>query len=345
MAHIDPTAQALDASLELLSPLTVGAYLVRRGVIASLDRVDAYELAGGVSNVVLAVSAANARLVVKQALPRLRVEDEWLAKRERAITEARALEFAARITPGSVPALVDLDRDRCALTIAAAPESWVTWKSRLLRGEADPVIASRLGGTLAAWHRASFRDETVAGLFGDTEAFEQLRVDPYYRTIARRRPGLAPAVGSFLSRMEDARVCLVHGDYSPKNILVGDDGIWVIDFEVAHHGDPAFDLAFMLNHLLLKRLHVTTASVGLERCVLAFWNGYRDAVGGELMPDAHYVAGHLGCLMVARVDGKSPAEYLSASERETAAKVGTQLLLAPPDSLEAVLALVAEALR
>ena len=342
MAHIDTTAQGLDASLELLSPLTVGAYLVGRGVIAGLDGVDARELAGGVSNVVLAVSAEDARLVVKQALPRLRVEDEWLAKRERAITEARALEFAAGITPDAVPALVDLDRDRCVLTIAAAPESWVTWKSRLLRGEADPAIASRLGEILAAWHRSSFRDGTAAARFGDLEAFEQLRVDPYYRTIARRRPELAPAVASLLARMKAARVCLVHGDYSPKNILVGDDGIWVIDFEVAHYGDPAFDVAFMLNHLLLKRLHVPTASARLERCALGFWRGYEGAVGEKLLPDARYVSGHLGCLMVARVDGKSPAEYLSPSERETAAKVGTQLLLAPPDSLEAVLALVAD---
>jgi 5-methylthioribose kinase len=314
-------------------------------VIAGRDGFAARELAGGVSNVVLAVSTAHAQLVVKQALPRLRVEDEWLAKRERAITEARALEFAARITPGTVPALVDLDRDRCALTIAAAPPSWVPWKSRLLRGEADAAIASRLGAILAAWHRASFQDETAADLFGDYEAFAQLRVDPYYWMIVGRRPELSPAVASVVAGMQAARVCLVHGDYSPKNILVGDGGIWVIDFEVAHYGDPAFDVAFMLNHLLLKRLHVPAAGVDLERCALSFWRGYEVAVGEKLLPDARYIAGHLGCLMVARVDGKSPAEYLSPPERESAVKVGTQLLLAPPDSLEDVLALVADALR
>ena len=48
------------------------------------------------------------------------------------------------------------------------------------------------------------------------------------------------------------------------------------------------------------------------------------------------VLGHVGCLMVARVDGKSPAEYLSPDERDVARAVGSRLLLAPPDSLEAV---------
>ena len=73
------------------------------------DSIRVEELGGGVSNVVLAVSWEDKRVVVKQALPRLRVEDEWLAKRERAVNEARALQLAARITPGRVPALLDVD--------------------------------------------------------------------------------------------------------------------------------------------------------------------------------------------------------------------------------------------
>ena len=336
MADFDTTIKAADGSGELLSPSTVGDYLARRGLIADPAASAARELGGGVSNIVLVVSAAGTRFVVKQALPRLRVADEWLAKRERAINEAEALRLAGALTPGCVPELLDLDRERCALTITAAPESWTTWKSRLLEGEADAAVASRIGGILADWHRGSFRDAKVAERFGDAEVFDQLRVDPYYRTVARRRPELAGAIAAFVERMEATHLCLVHGDYSPKNILVG-DGVWAIDFEVAHYGDPAFDLAFMLNHLLLKRLHVPAASAALERCLVGFWDGYRDAVSGELVPDARYVLGHVGCLMVARVEGKSPVEYLSTSEQEKANAAGTRLLLDPPGSLEAAL--------
>ena len=114
------------------------------------------ELGGGVSNIVLAVSCEDTRVVVKQALPRLRVEDEWLAKRERAINEARALRLAHTITPGCVPALLDVDRELCTLTMTAAPSEWTTWKDRLLAGEADAGVARRLGEILAAWHGATF---------------------------------------------------------------------------------------------------------------------------------------------------------------------------------------------
>jgi len=141
--------------------------------------------------------------------------------------------------------------------------------------------------------------------------------------------------------MDATRVCLVHGDYSPKNVLIG-QGLWVIDFEVAHFGDPAFDLAFMLNHLLLKRLHLGGPGDGIESCVRGFWNGYLTGISDMPPPDLRYVLGHVGCLMVARVDGKSPAEYLSADEREAARTAGSQLLLEPPDSLDEALGVTAE---
>ena len=137
------------------------------------------------------------------------------------------------------------------------------------------------------------------------------------------------------------RICLVHGDYSPKNVLIG-QGLWVIDFEVAHFGDPAFDVAFMLNHLLLKRLHLGGPGAGIENCVRGFWNGYRSAVSNVLLPDLRYVLGHVGCLMIARVDGKSPAEYLSPDERDAARAAGSQLLLEPPDSLDRALEVTAK---
>jgi aminoglycoside phosphotransferase (APT) family kinase protein len=334
---LDMTTETPSTADELLTVETVGPYLVARGVFPDAEGVEATELGGGVSNVVLAASRGDQRVVVKQALGRLRVHDEWLATRERAINEGEALRVAARIAPGCVPAAIDIDRERCALTIEAAPEGWVAWKERLLDGDADPAVASRLGDILAALHRETFRDDDIARTFGDAEAFDQLRIDPYYRTVARRLPELAAAIDGYVTRMQRTRVCLVHGDYSPKNVLVG-DGVWAIDFEVAHLGDPVFDIAFMLNHLLLKGLVRPGARDDLDACARAFWTTYSGAVPADLLPDVPYLLGHVGCLMVARVDGKSPAEYLSSSDRETARALGSELLLAPPDSLDAALA-------
>jgi tRNA A-37 threonylcarbamoyl transferase component Bud32 len=280
--------------------------------------------------------------VLKQALPRLRVAEEWLAKRERAINEAEALRLLGGITPDHLPELIDLDRERCALVTSAAPAGWTSWKERLLGGHADPQIARSLGEILARWHATTLLDGRVRALFPDTVLFDQLRVDPYYRATAAHRLDLAGHIEGYVERMQHNRLCLVHGDFSPKNVLVG-DGIWVIDFEVAHVGDPVFDVAFMLNHLLLKRVHLP-GSRGAEESVRAFWAGYEGAVPEALLPDRQYLHGQLGCLMVARVEGKSPVEYLSDRERVAVAELGSSLLRDPPDSIDAVLGLVAASL-
>jgi aminoglycoside phosphotransferase (APT) family kinase protein len=340
---LDPISQIgteIDqAPADLLTTGTLVSYLKSRSLLPSGAVVEVTQLDGGVSNVVLAADCGGQRLVVKQALPRLRVRELWLAKRERAISEAEALALAGRITPDTVPAVLDLDRDNCALTIAGAPTSWGTWKSRLLAGDVDPTVASRLGSILASWHTATFRDDSVARQFDDYEAFDQLRVDPFYTVVAERRLELADAIAALKARMDATHACLVHGDYSPKNVLVG-DGLWVIDFEVAHYGDPAFDVAYMLNHLLLKLIHVRESATQLALSANSFWDAYRAAVVAEPRPQLAYVLAHVGLMMVARVDGKSPVEYLTAEERDAARMIGSGLLLDPPDTLDAAIEIV-----
>ena len=312
---------------ELLTVETVGGYLESRGIAPVTE---AAELGGGVSNVVLAVRSDGRDLVVKQSLPRLRVAQEWHAKRERVLTEARALTLAAELTPAHVPAVVDVDPVRYAVVIERAPRSWSPWKDRLLAGEANPSIGGGLGEVLAAWHASTSGDDRMREAFGDHEAFDQLRVDPFYRTVARRWPDLAPAIARYVDAMLSRRTCLVHGDYSPKNVLVG-DGLWVVDFEVAHAGDPSFDIAFMLTHLFLKSIHRPGEAGAYLACAGAFVDAYREGAGPL---DLRYVLGHVGCLALARVDGKSPVEYLDGRGRERARAAGRELLAQTPRSLD-----------
>lgn len=338
----DTPIRATEMVDAMLSVDTVGAYVRRRGLVDEGTAVEALRLGGGVSNIVLAVRAGDRRLVVKQALPRLRVTEEWLATRERIMTEAAALRWAHSLTPDAVPAVLDIDHEAFALTIEHAPVGWGDWKARLLEGDADPTVAARLGALLAVWHTAPWDRPGAVASGDDTAAFDQLRVDPYYRTVMTRHPDLALEIAAYVDRMLATRRCLVHGDYSPKNVLLGGDGLWVVDFEVAHRGDPAFDLAFMLNHLLLKAIHRPARRDGYERCAHAFWHAYQSGVPHGFGGPGSYVFGHTACLMLARVDGKSPAEYLTPTERALARTCAVALLARPTATPDAAWTLLRE---
>nr|WP_281387125.1 aminoglycoside phosphotransferase family protein [Jiangella mangrovi] len=301
-----------------------------RGVVGA-GPATAAALGGGVSNVVLAVGDGRRRLVVKQALPRLRVAAEWTAPTDRTLTEADALVLAAGLTPGAVPAVVDRDDDRHVLVLEHAPPGWRDWKADLLGGTADPAVAARLGEVLARWHAGTTEPDALPPrVRAGGDAFERLRVEPFYRRVAAQTPGeLGERILATADAMTARRTCFVHGDFSPKNVLVAPDGqgpgpgLWAIDFEVAHLGDPAFDPAFLLCHLSLKAVHRPASAAAYARCAAAFAAAYE---GGGPAPDWPYVLRHAGCLILARVRGASPAEYLMAAERETAWRLGVDLL-------------------
>lgn len=317
----------------LLTATSVGDYLLSRGLADPGVPVHAVELGGGVSNVVLAVTAGRLQAVVKQSLSKLRVADDWCAKKERVITEGNALKLAGRLCPGSVPQVLDIDPERGAIVIDRAPDSWRNYKEMLLAGDAEVSVAARCGEILAVWHSGTWTSDEVRESFDDLEAFDQLRVDPYHRTAAERLPELKGSIDRYVSSMSGNRKALVHGDYSPKNVLCGTNEQWIVDFEVAHYGDPAFDLAFMLNHLMLKAVHRPEFMEGYLGCSRGFLDAYRRGLIPGDPPQEDYVLGHIACLMVARVVGKSPAEYLTQAGKRRALTLGESLLRDPPHDL------------
>lgn len=285
------------------------------------------ELGGGVSSVVLLVETAGERLVVKQPRRQLLVKDEWFAEPGRALIEAQALQFTHHLTPAAVPALLDVDSETCILTMAAAPLAWRPWKELLLDCIVDPSVAGHLGRLLGSWHRSSGEALGKLGALSDLVVFEQLRIEPFHRTVAERHPDLAPLIANAVEALVSRPGrCFVHGDFSPKNVLVGDGRLWVIDFEVAHLGDPVFDLAFLITHLVLKSVHRPAMAVAYKQCAAKFLESYQGEAGIAFVPADESLALQVGCLVLARVDGKSPAGYLTAEEQERAWGVGLGFL-------------------
>jgi 5-methylthioribose kinase len=295
------------------------------------------ELGGGVSNTVLLVESQMRRFVMKQALGKLRVQQEWLADRSRIFRESAALrKLAPHLPNGSLPVVLFEDRNNFIFAMTAAPAASVCWKDLLLDGEIRVETAERVGELLALMASVSWRARAWESEFGDQSVFDQLRIDPYYRAAARRHPDLAPAAARLILDSASRRVSLVHGDWSPKNFLVNGTEVMAIDFEVIHFGDPAFDSAFLLNHLALKSFHRPQWADSYAQAAAGFWRKYLAGVPREDWIEPATLQ-HLGWLMLARVDGKSPAEYLrGAAIQDRVRRFARDLIVSPPDSVAEV---------
>ena len=193
--------------------------------------------------------------VLKRALPRLRVAAEWFSDPARSLVEASALKVMAGIIgQDTVPRVLWIDPGRHEFAMELVPPRLRNWKQDLMSGRIDPATASRAGHLLGQLHAGSARRPDLREQFGDTRFFEELRIRPYFTRVAERNPDLAADIEAVVAGMADRRSALVHGDFSPKNILADGADVVLLDCEVAHWGDPRFDLAFCLTHLALKSL-------------------------------------------------------------------------------------------
>jgi 5-methylthioribose kinase len=294
-------------------------------------------LGGGVSNTVLLAETPKGRIVVKQALEKLRVEADWRSRPDRTLREADAIQAIGPLAPpGAVPAIRFVDRTNFIYAMDAAAEGAHDWKSELLAGRIETRVAADAARILGAILRATWRSPEWEARFGDQTVFDELRLDPYFRHCARRFPELADFFAGLIANCRERRVSLVHGDWSPKNLLVTPDAVIAIDFEVVHYGDPSFDTGFLLNHLLLKSIHRPADAAAYLACAAAFWNTLQP----QLPDDAGWLHAatieQLAGLLLARVAGKSPAEYLSSRERETAWRLGQRIIASRPRSIEEI---------
>ena len=314
-------------------------YLRESGRIRPGETPRLTNLAGGVSNRTVLLERHNGEAwVLKQALHRLRVAVDWQSDPRRIEREALGMRRLAEIAPpGAITELIFLDPERHLLAMRAVPTPHQNWKAMLLAGRLEPDHLRQFANLLASIHVAGVRRaEEFVREFDDRSFFESLRLEPYYLYSAQRMPAVAPFLNELVEETRATRYTLVHGDYSPKNVLVHDGRLVLLDHEVIHFGDGGFDLGFALTHLLSKANFNRSLRGEFAEAARQFWRTYAMQVAPSNWPaglEARACRHTLACLL-ARCIGRSPVEYLKPEMAAVQANAASAMMDLPPARIE-----------
>ena len=338
--------------MRMLDGYTTESYLRDHAQLDAKETVVVQELSGGVSNVVLRIERGRGdAFILKQARERLRVAEEWKCDVARIFREIDTLRICQLLLGESQPLFDEItielprilweDRENYLFAMTAAPPAAQTWKQQLMAGEIKAEIAAACGKLLGRLHANGWNNPLVQQSLADTAYFEALRVSPYYRRIAAAHPELQAEIELLIDTLSRHRYTLVHGDFSPKNLLVAGDTVMLVDFEVGHFGDPAFDTGFFLSHLILKTIWSAEMRGDYAPLVHCFWEAYRSIVQPTLdmatwmSLEERSIFNLAGCLL-ARVDGKSPVEYLNQHQQAEVRQLASLLFRSPPETVAEV---------
>jgi aminoglycoside phosphotransferase (APT) family kinase protein len=312
---------------------------VAAGLIAPGETPVIEPLTGGVSSDIVLVQSGGRHFCVKRALAKLKVAADWRAPVERNRSEADWFAVVGEVLPQAVPKIIaNHSADGWFAMEYLPPEEYPLWKAQLRDGHVDAGFAADVGTAIARIHAVTAGRSDIAQRFATDHIFFPIRLDAYLLATAAVHPECAGALRALVEATGATKRALVHGDVSPKNILCGPSGPVFLDAECAWYGDPAFDLAFCLNHMLLKCLWRPQHAVAYLRCFDALGGAYLRGVTWEPAGQVEERTARLvPGLFLARVDGKSPVEYVTdESQKRQVRKVAVPLLLDPPQQLAQV---------
>lgn len=332
------TGTHIRPDLDIEDALALAAYLRETGRLGPLENPAITRLSGGVSSRTMRVERADGEAwVVKQSLDRFRVASAWHGDPRRIRAEAMALRWLTRLTPaGTAPGFLFEDFTNHILAMHAVPQPHVNWKASLLDGGLAERHVTAFGQLLGTIHReAAPHLSSLARDFAAFDFFEALRIEPYYRQAASQAPAARAFLEALIADTLATRLTLVHGDFSPKNVLIHHDRLVLLDHEAAHIGDPAFDVGFALTHFLSKAHHLREQRAAFAQAATTFWGAYWETLAQPAWRgflESRAVRHALGCLL-ARVAGRSPLEYLTTAERQRQQAAVLALMARPPASI------------
>lgn len=321
-------------------------YFDQQGWFPTEQVVGLVELTGGVSSLIYRVQLTHTDVILKQPLPTLKTTERWDADPGRASNEVRGLQAAQSSLPaGSSPSLYHFDDTRNVVIMSALPADAPTWKTQLMLGTVDPNRATEAGTLLGKLHQASWDSPRWKSYLDEGfRHFTELRLAPYFEFLRDSAPRYSHLVDEVVERLADSRKCIVHGDFSPKNLICLPNGLALLDWEVVHYGNPSFDLGFLTTHLTLKffyhRVRQGPAEAMADQ-IRRFWTAYGQQLG-PVAPSFADTSPILSALLVARINGKSPVEYLDRSDGERVFTFADRLIAHCPDSVFAYVDLLKE---
>jgi 5-methylthioribose kinase len=320
-------------NLDIENPNELLAYLGQTERITKGEQPKITVLQGGVSNKTVLLERETESWVIKQALAKLRVKVDWYSDPSRSVREAQGLRTLSQLVPDNVPTFIFEDAEQHVLVMSAVAQPNENWKTVLLAGGVLQHQVKQFGELLGFIHRSAYeRRDELAEVFADTSFFESLRLEPYYQYTASQVPSAAPFLEGLVEETRQHQRTLVHGDYSPKNTLIAQDKMILLDYEVIHWGDPAFDVGFGMTHLLSKAHRLSDQRSTLLNAAWVFWKSY-----ARVVKDLEWRRGleerairHTLACMLARVRGRSPLEYLDDAQRQLQEKIVVELMMQPP---------------
>jgi aminoglycoside phosphotransferase (APT) family kinase protein len=290
--------------IELNTTQNVKEYLTDQHIISNHAYAEIMQLNGGVSSRVWKIISNENRWVLKQALKKLKVQTDWFSDIERIHREHEVMQAIQNIMPAhSVPEIVHSDYVNHVYMMKSAEEGVPTWKDVLMNGNFNSDIAIKAGSVLQSLHKSSDRiNQNDKAKFQDQKYFIQLRVEPFHEYLIKLHPELEKYIQQLINEVTKKKICLVHGDFSPKNMLIeSNNNLVLIDYEVAHWGNPVFDVAYCVGHLMLKGWYLNRRDEA-QQLIEIFLRAYNNTVE-NFTP-------HLGLMLLARMDGKSPVDYI-----------------------------------
>jgi aminoglycoside phosphotransferase (APT) family kinase protein len=333
------TLDCLERSLSTAFESTCRSLLEELGLLQIGESFTAQSLTGGVASDIALIRIGDRKLCVKFALPKLKVAADWFAPVHRNKAEYAWLELVAKVAPKSAVKLLGQSTalHGFAMEFLDGQQAYL-WKDALLAEANDNGEAALLGKLVGQVHAASTKSEFDTQAFQNADDFWALRIEPYLLYTASVHREVAVELEAMAEQLHQSNRVLVHGDVSPKNIFIRSAGPVVLDAECATMGDASFDLSFCMNHLILKAMHLPASQEQYLQNALQLWVAYKPFVSWESVEALESrICQLVPALMLARVDGKSPVEYLTESERLFVRATALALLKKPEQTLHSLL--------